>query len=82
MTWDRNSNNNNGSPRAGDMSKSSSSQNLTPNDKKCKLCKEAEERIANIRGPCKKIAQTDYKLKHNTVTQMIEFINKLHQNSQ
>ncbi|XP_062829348.1 zinc finger protein with KRAB and SCAN domains 5 isoform X3 [Anolis carolinensis] len=42
-------------------------------DPKCRLCKEADETIDHILSCCKKIAQTDYKQRHNYVAQMIHW---------
>ncbi|XP_062816932.1 uncharacterized protein LOC134293409 [Anolis carolinensis] len=42
-------------------------------DPKCRLCKETDETIDHILSCCKKIAQTDYKQRHNYVAQMIHW---------
>ncbi|XP_067126490.1 uncharacterized protein [Centruroides vittatus] len=42
-------------------------------DPTCRLCKEADETIDHILSCCKKIAQTDYKQRHNYVAQMIHW---------
>ncbi|WP_411028253.1 hypothetical protein, partial [Salmonella sp. s60131] len=39
----------------------------------CRLCKEADETINHILSCCKKIAQTDYKQRHNVVAQMVHW---------
>ncbi|KAJ7341888.1 hypothetical protein JRQ81_007538, partial [Phrynocephalus forsythii] len=39
---------------------------------RCRLCKEADETIDHIWSCCKKIAQTDYKQRHNVVAQMTD----------
>ncbi|XP_062819964.1 uncharacterized protein LOC134294068 [Anolis carolinensis] len=42
-------------------------------DPKCRLCKETDETIDHILSCYKKIAQTDYKQRHNYVAQMIHW---------
>ena len=42
-------------------------------DSKCRLCKESDETVDHILSSCKKIAQTDYKIQHNTVVKMIHW---------
>ncbi|XP_023216726.1 uncharacterized protein LOC111619278 [Centruroides sculpturatus] len=42
-------------------------------DPTCRLCKEAVETIDHILSCCKKIAQTDYKQRHNSVAKMIHW---------
>jgi hypothetical protein len=39
----------------------------TSDDSKCRLCKEKEETIDHLVSACSKIAQTDYKERHNKV---------------
>ncbi|XP_023238417.1 uncharacterized protein LOC111637209 [Centruroides sculpturatus] len=42
-------------------------------DPTCRLCKEADETIDHILSCCKKIAQTEYKQRHNSVAKMIHW---------
>ena len=39
----------------------------TANDSKCRLCKEKEETVDHLVSACSKIAQTDYKERHNKI---------------
>ena len=41
------------------------------NDSKCRLCKEKEETVDHLVSACSKIAQTDYKDRHNKVASML-----------
>ena len=40
-------------------------------DSKCRLCKVKEEAIDHLLSSCNKIAQTDYKERHNRVASML-----------
>ena len=43
----------------------------TYSDSKCRLCKVKEETIIHLVSSCSKIAQTDYKERHNKVASML-----------
>ena len=43
----------------------------TSSDSKCRLCKVKEETIDHLVSHCSKIAQTDYKERHNKVASML-----------
>ena len=43
----------------------------TANDIKCRLCKEKEETVDHLISACSKIAQTDYKDRHNKVASLL-----------
>ena len=45
----------------------------TANDSKCRLCKEKEEIVDHLVSTCNKIAQTDYKERHNKVVSMLDW---------
>ena len=45
----------------------------TANDSKCRLCKEKEETVDHLVSTCSKIAQTDYKERHNKVASMLHW---------
>lgn len=45
----------------------------TSDDSKCRLCKEKEETIDHLVSACSKIAQTDYKERHNKVASMLHW---------
>lgn len=45
----------------------------TSTNSKCRLCKEAEETVEHLICCCKKIAQTDYKERHDKVAAMIHW---------
>ena len=45
----------------------------TTKDSKCRLCKEKEESVDHLASTCSKIAQTDYKERHNKVATMIHW---------
>ena len=45
----------------------------TANDSKCRLCKEKEETFDHLVSACSKIAQTDYKERHNKVASMLHW---------
>lgn len=45
----------------------------TTADSKCRLCKEKEETVDHLISACSKIAQTDYKDRHNKVAAMIHW---------
>ena len=45
----------------------------TANDSKCRLCKEKEETVDHLVSACSKIAQTDYKDRHNKVASMLHW---------
>ena len=40
-------------------------------DSKCRLCKEKDETIDHLISSCRKIAQRDYKERHNKVASML-----------
>ena len=42
-------------------------------DSKCRLCKEKEETIDHLVSACSKIAQTDYRDRHNKVASMLHW---------
>ena len=46
---------------------------ITANDSKCRLCKEKEETVDHLVSTCSKIAQTDYKERHNKVASMLHW---------
>ena len=45
----------------------------TFSDSKCRLCKVKEETIDHLVSSCKKIAQTDYKERHDKVASMLHW---------
>jgi hypothetical protein len=45
----------------------------TTDDSKCRLCKEKEETVDHLVSACSKIAQTDYKERHNKVASMLHW---------
>ena len=45
----------------------------TTEDSKCRLCKEKEESVDHLVSTCSKIAQTDYKERHNKVATMLHW---------
>ena len=45
----------------------------TSDDSRCRLCKESDETVEHIICCCKKIAQTDYKERHNKVAAMLHW---------
>jgi hypothetical protein len=45
----------------------------TANDSKCRLCKDKEETVDHLISACSKIAQTDYKERHNKVASMLHW---------
>jgi len=45
----------------------------TTEDSKCRLCKEKEETVDHLVSTCSKIAQTDYKERHNKVASMLHW---------
>ena len=45
----------------------------TTEDSKCRLCKEKEESVDHLVSACSKIAQTDYKERHNKVATMLHW---------
>ena len=44
---------------------------MTSADSKCRLCKVKEEAIVHLMSSCSKIAQTDYKERHDKVASML-----------
>ena len=42
-------------------------------DSKCRLCKENDETVDHLINSCSKIAQTDYKERHNKVASMLHW---------
>ena len=45
----------------------------TSTDSKCRLCKEKDETVDHLVSACSKIAQTDYKERHNKVATMLHW---------
>ena len=45
----------------------------TTEDSQCRLCKEKEESVDHLVSSCSKIAQTDYKERHNKVATMLHW---------
>ena len=45
----------------------------TANDRKCRLCKEKEETVDHLASACSKIAQSDYKDRHNKIVSLLHW---------
>lgn len=45
----------------------------TSMDSKCHLCKDADEMVGHLASYCKKIVQTNYKERHNSVATLIHW---------